>query len=87
MCRAVFCPPCLTFHQEYPKAASADREHKLYGEFHLVAATRNQFPSPPIMRLGLRFPCMEIASPSSVPRWIPISGRHRSLRETIGLFA
>jgi predicted sulfurtransferase len=27
MCRAVFCPPCLSFHQDqHPKAASADRE-------------------------------------------------------------
>ncbi len=27
MCRAVFCPPCLSLHQEqHPKAASADRE-------------------------------------------------------------
>jgi predicted sulfurtransferase len=25
MCSAVFCPPCLTFHQQHPKVASADR--------------------------------------------------------------
>src|SRR5437667_7434387 len=28
MCRAVFCPTCLSLHQEHPKPASADREQQ-----------------------------------------------------------
>src|SRR5207247_5847312 len=35
MCRAVFCPACLSLHQEqHPKTASADREQPRRSEEH-----------------------------------------------------
>src|SRR5207249_9425571 len=35
ICNGIFCPPCLTFHQEHPKPASADREQHSGAKAHL----------------------------------------------------
>jgi len=46
MCRAVFCPPCLTFHQEqHPKALAVDSTRPSQGK--IAAATHGT-----VQRLG-----------------------------------